>query len=71
MMMGAERPPRDAEAGTWEKTSFGKARNIVKSSIEAEAPAARCGLIWADNCHSPGAKNSRERGKTGRRHWRE
>jgi hypothetical protein len=39
MMVGAERSPRDAEAGTWEKIAFGKARNLVKSSIEAEAPA--------------------------------
>jgi hypothetical protein len=36
MMAGAERPPRDAEAGTGEKMTFGKARNLIKSSIEAE-----------------------------------
>jgi hypothetical protein len=39
MMAGAERPPWDAEAGTWEKVAFGKARNLVKSSIEVETPA--------------------------------
>jgi hypothetical protein len=39
MMAGAERPPRDAEAGTWEKIAFGKSNNLVKESIEAEAPA--------------------------------
>jgi hypothetical protein len=42
MMAGAETPPRDAEAVTWEKIAFGNARNLVKSSVNAEAPATTC-----------------------------
>jgi hypothetical protein len=36
----ADRPFLDAEAGAGERMAFGKAINLVKSSIEAEAPTA-------------------------------